>query len=212
MRLIESWVAALHLRRSWAQRQRRQRLIPSPNQKRKFALKFPKQPVLTVLAALILCAVAIYSFLVRDPHPPGDIVISTCRDLAPGIRRITSDFGIHFDVSERAFTVNAATNDMPPERFYVLRLKDSAAVMVIAHDDGIWDDLKNAFPVFSRRIEERTIRTANRRSIGTDHRAYLRSGERWRYVRFSTGDAVGYRPIPPKEAELFDQVIGSACH
>jgi hypothetical protein len=186
--------------------------VLSPNRAKLFARKSPKWAVLLVLVGLALFAVVIYLFRVCDPYPPTEVVVSACREPAQGMHRITSDFGTHFDVPEKLFTVTAATHDMPPERFYMLRVKDSAATMVIAHDVGMWVDLKKAFPVFSRHIEERAVRAANQRSLGTDHWGYLKGGERWRYVAFSTRDAIGYRPVPAKEAELFDQVIGSACH
>lgn len=176
-----------------------------------FLLRLPRWLIPAVVGVVLVSSVVFYLFLMRDPHAPTAIVISACRDVAPGMRRISADFGTHFDVSEKTLAVDARIQDMPPGRFYVVTLGDSAADMVIGHDDGIWGDLKNTFPVFSRHIKERNIRTAKGRSVGTDRWGYLKSGERWRYVAFSSGDAVGYRPTPPKEASLLDKVISSAC-
>lgn len=87
--------------------------------------------ILAFLGVVLVSSVAYYLLLIRDPHAPPTIVVSACRDVAPGMRRITSDFGTQFDVSEKAFTVNAGTMDMPTGKFYVVTLRDSAANMVI---------------------------------------------------------------------------------
>jgi hypothetical protein len=164
-----------------------------------------------VLLGVLVCAISFYFFSVRDRQAPSAISVLPCRNPNPDVRRIRSDFGATFDIPEKNFNVRAATQDMPPGHFYVVTLKNSSAKMLIAHNDGIWPDLKNAFPVFSRQVESRTIQTVGKHSIGTDHWGYLNSGERWRHVEFSSGDAVGYRPVPLSEADLFDRAISSAC-
>jgi hypothetical protein len=127
------------------------------------------------------------------------------------MHRIRSDFGIRFDAPEKAFTVHADLRDTPTGTLYVVKLKDTNANIVVWRDDDIFKDLKVAYPVFSEHIEERNIRDATGRIFGTDRWGYLQSGERWRYVKFSTSDAVGYEPTPPKPATLLDQVVNSAC-
>jgi len=110
------------------------------------------------------------------------------------------------------YAVSAARGDMPPELFYEVKLPGSNARMVMAwRDDSIFRNLTLAYPMFSEQVEERNIRDAKGRNWGTDRWGYLRSGERWRYVKFSTGDAAGYEPTTGKLAELLDQVIDSAC-
>lgn len=173
--------------------------------------KLPKWIIPAVTGVVLVSSIVFYLLLMRDPHAPPAIVVSACGEVAAGMRRITSDFGTQFDVSEKTFTINVGTQDMPPGRFYVVTLRDSATNTVMGHDDGIWEDFKNTFPTFSRHIKERNVRAANERSVGRDRWGYLKSGARWRYVAFSSGDAVGYRPAPPKEAILLDQVINSAC-
>jgi hypothetical protein len=100
---------------------------------------------------------------------------------------------------------------MPPGMLHTLTLKDSMANMVIWRDDDIFSEFKSAFPAFSEKVEERAIRTPKGVLVGKDHWGYLKGGERWRYVTFSRGDAVGYRPTSPKEANRLDKVISSAC-
>jgi hypothetical protein len=174
----------------------------------------PKWLVSIVLAVVLVSFFSIYLFLARSPHvtnPPQEIAISVCPDITSGVHRVRSDFGIRFDAPEKAFTVHAGLRDMPPGTLYVVTLKDADAHIVVWRDDDIFRDLKIAYPVFSEHIEERNIRDATGRIFGTDRWGYLQSGERWRYVRFSTRDAVGYEPTSPKQANLLDQVVNSAC-
>jgi hypothetical protein len=157
---------------------------------------------------------AIYLLFSRYPHvpnPPPAIAISVCPNLTFGVHRIASDFGVRFDAPERVFTVHAGPRDMPAGTLYVVKLTDADANIVVWRDDDIFRDLKTAYPVFSEHVEERNIRDARGRIFGRDRWGYLQSGERWRYVRFSTGDAVGYEPTPLKQANLLDQVVNSAC-
>jgi hypothetical protein len=170
--------------------------------------------VFIVSAVALVSSFVIYLFFSRSPHgtnPPQAIAISVCPDVTFGVHRIRSDFGIRFDASEKDFTVQAGPRDMPPGTLYVVKLKDADANIVIWRDDNVFRDLKIAYPVFSEHIGERNIRDATGSIFGTDRWGYLQSGERWRYVRFSTRDAVGYEPTPPKQANLLDQVINSAC-
>jgi len=168
-----------------------------------------------VLAATLLCYCSTLLFLScssESTNPPQQVAVSACPDLTPGIHRVLSDFGIRFDAPEKVFMVHAALRDMPPGTMFVVKLRDDGnAHIVVWRDDDVFRDLKNAYPIFSKRIEERTIHDKTGRSFGTDQWGYLQNGERWRYVKFSTGDAVGYEPTPPKQANLLDEVVNSAC-
>lgn len=174
----------------------------------------PKWLVSIALALVLASFCGIYLFLARSPYvadPPQAIVISVCPDVASGVHRIRADFGIRFDAPEREFTVDAGLRDSPPGTVYVVKLKTTRANIVVSYDDDDFRDLKIAYPVFSEQVEERNIRDATGRLFGTDHWGYLQSGERWRYVKFSTGDAVGYGPTAQKQANLLDQVVNSGC-
>jgi len=100
---------------------------------------------------------------------------------------------------------------MPGGTLYVVAPKDQTANMVIWRDDEIFRELKSAFPVFSERIEDRDIVNTRGQIVGKDRWGYLKDGERWRYVTFSLGDALGYHPRTPEQARLFDEIISSAC-
>ena len=106
------------------------------------------------------------------------VTVSVCPDPTPGIHRIPSDFGVQFDAAEKVFIVHAALRDMPPGTMYIVKLRDGDAHTVVWRDDNVFRDLKNAYPIFSQHIEERTIRDATGHSFGTDQWGYLQTGER----------------------------------
>lgn len=177
-------------------------------------LKRPKWAMAIVLGAVLPSTIAIYLLSLRSPRVPGippAIVFSACTKIAPGARHITSDYGTGFDVPDKAFMVHAGSADMPPGVTYILNLKDSDAKMVVSYDDYVFRDLKTAFPTFSEHVEDRNILTPKGRLMGTDHWGYLKSGEPWRYVKFSSGDAAGYGPTSAEAAKMLDQVLDSAC-
>lgn len=177
----------------------------------RFLRHLPGWAILAVLGTVSISFVLLYLFRNHTPHSPPALVLSVCGPVAPGMHRIDSDFGIQFDVSESVLAVHANTRDMPPGTLYVVTLKGSSENLVIWRDDNIFSELRSAFPVFSEHVEERDIRTPKCRLVGKDRWGYLKDGDQWRYVRFFVGDAVGYRPLPSKQAGLLDQVISSAC-
>jgi len=164
---------------------------------------------------LALSAGAAYWVRMRAPSQPPTIVLSACRTVAPGMHRIKGDFGTQFDVPEANFAVAQGGLDFPPEGIYTITLneRDKNTKMMVAwrDDDFAFGDLKGAFPIFSRRVGEQEIRSPDGSLVGRDHWGDLNSGERWRYVTFRAGDGAGYRPVPPKDARLFDQILSSAC-
>jgi hypothetical protein len=136
-------------------------------------------------ASTLICACMTFLLLScsrQITKPPQVVAVSVCRDVAHGMHRITSDFGIRFDAPEKVFVVHEALRDMPPGMMYIVRLRDTDAHIVFWHDDDIFRDLKSAYPVFSKRVEERAIRDAVGGNFGTDQWGYLPDGERWRYI------------------------------
>lgn len=178
---------------------------------RRFMASLPKWVIPGVAGALLISFAAVYFFLTRDRHAPPAIVVSACRDVAPGVHRIAASYGTHFDVSEKAFAVHSGVQDMPPGRVFIISSRDTTAKIMIVPNDDSWRALKNNLPAFSRPVKERNVRTGKESSFGVDHWGYLKSGERWRYVAFSGGDAAGYPPTPLNETVFLDQVISSAC-
>lgn len=181
--------------------------------------RLPKWLISVVVGAIVVALILLYSLPKRIPKPPSVIVVSACRDIAPGLRRVGSKnlgqslLGVQFDVPEGSFTFRSEPQDMPPGMIYAITAKGGNANMEISNGVALTfeKEINSAFPVLSRYVEERDIRSSSGNVIGKDRWGYLKSGEVWRYVRFFAGDAAGYRPVAPKEASLLDQVISSAC-
>jgi hypothetical protein len=178
--------------------------------KQKLLPKLLKWLVATAVGLVLICSIVFYLVRIRASHAPTAIIVSACGDLGPGVRRIRADFGTQFDISETAFFVKSDVQDMPPGENYSVILKDSTARLVITSNDT-WKEVEDAFPVLSEDLHERNIRGANGRSVGKDRWGSLKSGERWRFVKFFNRDAVAYLPTAPKESILLDQVMSSAC-
>jgi len=158
----------------------------------------------------LVCLLFSCSRQVTDP--PRAVAVSPCADTIAGAHRLAGNFGLRFDVPEDRFRIKNGQRDMPPERLYVVTPNGHAdAKLVVSPDPGDFRDLEVAYPTFSQHVGERTMRDAEGRSFGMDRWGYLQSGERWRYVKFSTGDRVGYEPLPPRQADLLDQIVSSAC-
>src|ERR1700676_4013509 len=169
--------------------------------------------VSTALTVIALFSLAIFLLSLSPPDmsPPQKIILTMCRDITSSDHRIRSDFGIQLGAPGKDFAVHARLRDMPPGRLYVIKLKDSVAKIVVWRDDDIFRNLKSAYPVFSDVTQERIIQDTAGNVLGTDRWGYLHGGERWRYVKFSSGDAMGYEPAARKQADQLDQVVHSAC-
>jgi hypothetical protein len=71
--------------------------------------------------------------------------------------------------------------------------------------------LESRWTAFSERVEERDVRYVYGPIVSRDRWGRLKTGERWRLVKFVGAEEVGYSPTPEKLARLFDQIISSAC-
>lgn len=172
--------------------------------------------VFAVAGVVLISAVLVLVPLARRPQPPATLIVSACRDPVPTIQRVGSGNAaaisrVYFDVPER-FSIHSGTPDMAIGTYHLVTLKDGSSNLEIGFGSLSLDrELNAAFPVFSVHVEERDVRTPGGRVIGKDRWGFLKSRERWRIVRFSGGDEIGYRPVGAKEAMLFDQVVRSAC-
>jgi len=163
-------------------------------------------------AACVSCLVCLLcSCSPQVTERPQTATISVCPDTITGAHLLTTDLGLRFDAPGKVLTVRKGQRDMPPE-IYVVTLNGHAdGKLVVSLDSGDFQDLESAYPIFSKNLEERTVQDTEGRNFGTDRWGYLQNGERWRYVKFTTGDRVGYGPLPPSQADLLDQVVNSAC-
>jgi len=79
---------------------------------------------------------------------------------------------------------------MPPERLYVVTSIGPAEAKLVVSPDQATSRLGSRVPNFLPTcLERESCGTPRDASFGTDRWGYLQSGERWRYVKFSTGDA-----------------------
>jgi hypothetical protein len=125
---------------------------------------------LVPVAVVVLASFSvIYLFFWRISHvakPLLVIAMSACPAVTSGMHRITSDFGIGFDASEKWFTVHRILQDLPPGNWYVIKLNDADANMEVWRDGDVFRDLKTTYPIFSEHIEERNISGYNRACFG----------------------------------------------
>jgi hypothetical protein len=150
----------------------------------------------------------------EDFEPPRPAVISNCADKGASFRRLKARprGALRFDVPQSGFSIRSGIRDMPHETVHVITLNDDAAgKLIISMNDFDFLEVERTYPTFSKSVGKRDVQDSMRQKFGTDRWGYLPSGERWRHVRFTTGDQAGYEPLAPKEAERLDEIIGSAC-
>ena len=149
----------------------------------------------------------------QSQEPPRAVRVSVCDNELPRVHRIVAQFGLRFDAPESRFKVVKGFTDMPPETNYTVLLNKSvgARLGILGPLNPGFRDLESTYPTFSKSVGQRTMRDSNGRNFGTDRWGYLPSGERWRLLKFSTGNQVGYEPLPAKDADRLDEIIGTAC-
>lgn len=174
--------------------------------------------IIICVVAISVAVVCVYFFSRRFPHAPRAIVVYPCRDLTPGMRRVGSNSSdepikISVNVPEEGLKVHSISQDMPPQDVYVIEAKNGDKDLMEISDGPLTfsGELTSTWPVFSANAEERDVTTASGQVVGKDRWGYLRSGERWRYVRFSLGTEIGYRPESESKAQLWDGITNSAC-
>lgn len=152
----------------------------------------------------------------RAPSPPA-VVVSVCRDLAPGMRRAARDLDIKFDVPESRLVLDCGGHcwSDSPLPGHDLTLKSHRSIFMTmsrwSQDQADIDRDLVRWTLFSEHAEQRDVRSVNGDVVGKDHWGIWKDHERWRLVIFDSGEWAEYRPTPNKEAQLFDQVISSAC-
>lgn len=177
--------------------------------------RWPSLWLIVALGFLSLPVASIYLVMhIRSkPLTPAVPAVSTCRGLAPGMRRIGNRYGVQFDVPAKEFTVSEGWGDaIPVAHGFDLSPKNSKSLLVISLARPL-DNVAAVDPmrVFSTHVENRTVYDDKGVPIGEDNWGYLRSGERWRKVQFRGRVAARYGLVDRLEAKLFDRVINSAC-
>jgi hypothetical protein len=174
---------------------------------------------------LLFCG---YCFLRGDKKPvaPAVPLVSRCKKLGPGMRRI-GRFEFQFDVPIDGFTTKDFASDAPSGA-YGFNVKPSSSASFL----DIWWDPKAGMegmkpavdPAlnFSGPVENRNILNDEGTPVGEDAWGYWGKGEVWRRVRLrgsivarygsiNPGDNARYGSVHQGDAKLFDQVINSVC-
>jgi hypothetical protein len=170
--------------------------------------------LIVTIGVIVFCAAYFHVVASKKPLAPTVPVVSVCKGLEPGMRRIGDQYGFQFDVAANDFTVHEGTTDMPPfEHGFRLRPKNSGSILDITFDQRPMKSMAvDPALTFAKHSEKRSIVDYAGQPIGEDYWGYLNTGERWRQVRLFKGGVVAkYGFVRKKEAELFDRVISSAC-
>lgn len=168
-----------------------------------------------VITGILLLSVGVAYLQFRShkkPISPTVPVVSSCKPLEPGMRRMGNQYGFQFDVLVKDFTIREGTTDAAPlVHGFDLKPKNSVSGLDISFGGDTMESMAvDPARVFSSHVEQRSIFDDKGHMIGEDYWGYLNSGERWRRVRLS-GWVAKYGFVKKKDAELFDQVINSVC-
>jgi hypothetical protein len=166
-----------------------------------------------LFSASFICTCVLGS---STPHAPRALTISPCREVPPNMHRISARLlifpdAVEFDVPETIFVLKSMTQDSPPGEVHFVRVRDRNEGLEISNFGLSFEKDLAGFAAHSAHAYQTTIRTSHGRKIGEDHWGYLKTGERWRYLKFTRAEEDGYRPMPPKYADLLDNVLSSAC-
>jgi hypothetical protein len=168
--------------------------------------------VVALFSASFICTCVLAA---STPHTPRALTISPCREVPPTVHRIAASLpfpdAIEFDVPYTDFGVQSGTRDMPPGQVHLVTVRSRNERLEISNFELSFEKELAGFSAHSVHVYQSAIRTSHGRKIGEDHWGYLKTGERWRYLRFTRGEEDGYRPMLPKYADLLDNVLSSAC-
>lgn len=174
---------------------------------------------LTISAALVFLVVSFLLILdftgisfARRPTPPALPIVSTCRDLAPGMSRIGEPGKLQFDVLAEDFQIQEGNTDAPPLVHGLdLSYRDGKSSLEINYGPSLHNWLDHLARVFPSHTEERTILDNTGQRVGTDEWEYVSGGKRRRKIHFRGFVTAIYPFVDAQEAQIFDQVINSAC-
>ncbi len=187
-------------------------------------------PTFMAITGLVLLFSA-YLLLHGDKRPvsPTLPVISSCKKLGPGMRRIeVGPVKFHFDVLVQRFTVKCGVPDTPvgPYGGCTAQTRSRASFLDISWDpkanmESMQPRLDPAL-IYSSPVVNRKVLDNGGNTVGEDSWGYWGNGEFWRRVRLRGSLVAGYGSIKPadvasygsvhqEDAKLFDQVINSIC-
>jgi hypothetical protein len=181
------------------------------------------------LAFVFLAYLFVHSH--KKPVAPAVPVVSSCKKLAPGMRRMgpewrrTGPVVFQFDVPTEGFVIEAGASDMPSDGFTLIP-RNSESFLNITWDDPGNEMLQKRPPVppalLSGPAVNRKVLTDEGLPVGEDSWGYWDDTEFWRRVRLrgdvvarygsiKPGEVASYGSVHQKEAEIFDRIINSVC-
>lgn len=144
-------------------------------------------------------------------------VISVCKEVAPGMNRIGARPGdrymVQFDVPVKSVSVHEGDQDMPTFAygFGIRPQAGSQSLLEISYGpQRNWPDVDRKRAA-SARMVKRAIVDDQGRSVGEDDWGYLDPDRRWRRTRFQGWVEAEYGFVSGRDADLFDEIIKSAC-
>ncbi|MGH9515546.1 MAG: hypothetical protein ACRD3P_07695 [Terriglobales bacterium] len=154
-------------------------------------------------------------FIRNKPIRPAVPVVSVCKPLKSGMRRIGNQSGIQFDVSTSDLSIHDPVEDAPPfaHSVYLYRShrKSYLGIFFGPLEFG-QSTVADPDATFLTHLEKNKILDQTGRAIGEEYWGYLNSGERCRRVwLFKAGIVAKYAFVSKEDAEIFDRVIDSAC-
>jgi hypothetical protein len=168
------------------------------------------------LAGISLAGFAYWMFSRKHPQAPSTPLLSACRKLMPGRRRIGNPYGIQFDVAANEVTINEGIQDVAPfvHGFRLLPIH-SNSVLSISFGAPEWPGSESTesdrASVISEGIEKRDILDSRRQVVGEDQWGHLHSGERWRRIRLRGSVYAHYGFASESDSAVFDRIMSSAC-
>ena len=153
------------------------------------------------------------SLSVASPSIP---MVSVCKDLPPGMRRIGAKPGdrymLQFDVPETEVLIREDVSDAPPIVYgFGIKPKGSESRLRISYGSQRQDIAADRARESSSQVVNRIIVDDKGHSVGEDDWGYQNSENRWRRARFQGWVTADYGLVNEQEAKLFDRVISSAC-
>jgi len=182
--------------------------------------------LIIVATGVLLLGVAYLQFRSdKKPLAPKAPVVTSCKELKPGMRRLGEQYGYQFDVFANDFTIHEGRGTESDVYGFTLTRENGTSYLDIS-----WRSERlnmGGVPVdptlmYSGPFEKRWIFDDKGKQIGEDSWGYWGDGEFWRrvhlvgrvvasYGSINSGDIASSGSVHEKDAELFDQVINSVC-
>jgi hypothetical protein len=143
-------------------------------------------------------------------------VVSVCKELPPGMRRIGAKPGdrymLQFDVRETEALIREGGSDAPPIVYgFGIKPKGSESRLWISYGSQRHDVAADRARESSSQVVKRIIVDDKGHSVGEDDWGYQDTEKRWRRTRLQGWVTAEYGLVNEQEAKLFDRVLSSAC-